>query len=248
MRNSADGILQYVHGTVQDITALKITEQQLQDTQDKLRELVISRESLREDERKRIAWEMHEELGQMLAAMKMSVSGMRSKLKQEQPALSEASEDILAMIDKSISSVRHMVATLRPAVLLHGVVAGLEWLVTEFNKHPGMECKLVIHMEDTYCDDEELTTLAFRVAQETLEHMMRCTDDSHVTISWTSTLSENCLTIQQERDNPDSTEILGDQSLSIFGMQERVDAFGGELQVFSMLEFGTIIEARFPRR
>ena len=248
MKFAADNKPQHVHGTVQDITSLKVAEQQLKDTQDKLRELVISREMLREDERRHIAWEMHEELGQLLAAMKMRMSGMRSQLPEGLPALSEASQDIISMIDKSIRSIRGMVAELRPAVLLHGIVAALEWLVTEFNKHPGIECELVVDEDDIAFLSDELTTLAFRIAQEALENVVQHLGIGHVIVSWTSKQDGYCLTVRHDGEEIAAADLFGDQSLSVFGMQERVEAFGGEMQVFSMQEYGTVIEARFPNR
>jgi signal transduction histidine kinase len=248
MQYSADGKPLNAHGTVQDVTSLKNTEEQLKDTQDKLRELVVSRELLREEERKRISWEMHEELGQLLAAMKMRVSDMRTQLPKEIPALNEASQDIIGLIDKSMRSVRDMSSDLRPAVLLHGVVAGLEWLVAEFNKQPDVKCELITDEDDATFASDELTTLVFRLSQEALENVMLHAGVSRVIVSWTISQGKCRLAVEHDGAVMASADLLGDQSLSIFGMRERVEAFGGEMRVFIMPEYGKVIEARFPNR
>lgn len=235
----------YSRGTVQDITVLKETERQLKETQSKLRELVISRESLIEGERKRIAWEMHEELGQLLAAMNLRVYSMRSQLPGI-PLLDENSRIIVGLIDKSIKTVREIVSELRPTALLHGTVAALEWLVAEFNKHPDMVCKLELDEDGTPVSDE-LTTLVFRIVQESLENIVRRTGVSSVSVSWASNRSGQCLAVRHDGKSF-SSELTGDKSLSFFGMQERVSAFGGEMKIFDMLEHGTVIKVRFPVR
>lgn len=235
------------HGTVQDITSLKVTEQRLKDTQDKFRELVISRELLREDERKRVAWEMHEELGQLLAAMKMRMSGLRSKLQKSDSSQADDSRAVIELIDSSISTVHDIVSELRPTVLFHGVVAALEWLAAEFNKHPGLECELNVNEEEDIFVSDEMTTLVFRIAQEVLENTMRHANVTHVIVSWTSNKNSHCLAVQHDGVSQ-FTELSSGKSLSFFGMQERIAAYGGEMQVFSTLDHGTVIEASFQNK
>lgn len=232
------------HGTVQDITALKVAESQLIETQAKLRELVLSREALREEERKRISWEMHEELGQLLAAIKMRMYGMRSQMPKENLQLNEDSRAIFGLIDKSIKSIRDIVSDLRPTVLLHGVAASLEWAVAEFNRHPDIVCELEIN-EDGARVSEELTTLVFRVAQEALENIARHTGVSRVEVVWTSSQSGHRLSIRHNGETC-ASDFIEDTSLSLFGIQERVAAFGGEMQMFSGLQHGLVLEATFP--
>jgi signal transduction histidine kinase len=239
-----DGTPLRSHGTVQDITALKETESQLKNMQEKLRELVLSREALREEERKRISWEMHEELGQLLAGIKMRMYGIRSQMPKDNPTLNEDNRAIVGLIDKSIQTIRDIVSDLRPTVLLHGVAASLEWVVVEFNRHPDMVCELEIN-EDGTPVSEELTTLVFRVVQESLENIARHTGVSRVVVTWTSNREGHCLTIRHNGETCTS-DFIEDKSLSLFGIQERVLAFGGEMQMFSGLQHGLVLEAIFP--
>lgn len=242
----ADGEPHHVHGTVQDITSLKITEQILQDTQKKLRELIVSRELLREEERKHIAWEMHEELGQLLAAMKMRMSGIRAQLPKHVPVLTDDSRVLVDLIDKAIHMVHDIVSQLRPTVLFHGTVAALEWLVAEFNKNSGIECELCIDELEGSLISDELMTLVFRMAQDALENVMRHTSVTHVAVSWASNHNIHCIKIQHDGDEISIAGLSGDESLCYFGLDERVRAFGGTLQLSSTLKQGTVIEACFP--
>jgi signal transduction histidine kinase len=243
VHKESHGKLQHLHGTVQDISAIKVTEQQLKDTQDKLRELMISRELLRENERKRIAWEMHEELGQLLAAAKMRLTGLRTQL-PDAPRLVQESRIIDDLLDKSIRNVHDIVSDLRPTVLLHGAVAALEWLVAECNKHPGIECELKIEGdEDSYVSDE-LTTLVFRLAQEMLEDVVRHDGVTRILVTWHCDADEYRLSLQHNGDGS-ITDLAEDKSLNMLGMHERAAGFGGEISVFNTLARHTVIEARF---
>lgn len=239
-----NGKPRHSHGTVQDITALKVSEQQLKDTQEKLRQLVLSREVIHEAERKHISWEMHEELGQLLVAAKMRISGMRTQLPKDNLALKEDSRAIVNLIDKSIKTIRDLVSDLRPTVLLHGIAPALEWLVTEFNQHPDMICELEINENGTPIS-EEFSTLVFRVVQESLENIARHAGVLRVLVAWESNQHGHVLTIRHD-GYANASDIADNQSLSFFGIQERVKALGGEVRIFSELEHRSVIEVSFP--
>lgn len=241
-----DGKPLYSHGAVQDITVLKETELRLQETQDRLRELVISRESLIETERKRIAWEMHEELGQLLAAMRLRVHGMRNHLPASIPVLDESYRAVDVLIEKSIKTVLGIVSDLRPTVLMHGPVAALEWLIARVGERHDIACQLAVDEDGTIVDDE-LTLLVFRLAQEAIENIARHIGVSSVMVSWTCNRSGYCLRVRHDGESHDGNP-GGLPLLSLFGMQERVAAFGGEMKILDMPEGSTVIEARFPIR
>ncbi|HEX5336847.1 MAG TPA: PAS domain S-box protein [Gallionella sp.] len=232
----------YSHGTVQDITLLKETEHRLNETQAKLRALVLNRESNAEGERKRIAWEMHEELGQLLASMRLRVHSMRSHMPKGIPALEESSRAVDSLIEKSLSTVLGIVADLRPTVLMHGPVAALEWLVAQCDAYHGIDCKLIADEDGTIASDE-LTLLVFRIAQESIENISRHTGVARMVISWRSNRNGACLTIRHDGEHFGSDD---SQSLSFFGMQERASAFGGEMRIFDIPEEGAVIEVTFP--
>jgi signal transduction histidine kinase len=239
-----NGKPRHSHGTVQDITALKVSEQKLKDTQEKLRQLVLSREAIHEDERKHISWEMHEELGQLLAAAKMRISGMRTQLPKDNLVLKEDSRVIVNLLDKSIKTIRDLASDLRPTVLLHGIAPALEWLVAEFNQHPDMICEFETNENGTPVS-EELSTLVFRVVQESLENIARHAGVLRVLVAWESNQHGHVLTLRHD-GYANASDIADNQSLSFFGIQERVKALGGEVRIFSELEYRSVIEVSFP--
>jgi signal transduction histidine kinase len=230
------------HGFMHNITSRKIAELRLNDTQEKLRKLVLNSESERENERKHIAWEMHEELGQLLSAMKMRVYGMRSQFSKDIPSLSEDSRFLIGIIDKSIKTIHDLVSDLRPSVLQHGLEIALQWLVAEFEKKSGLECKLEVK-EDSALISEELTTLVFRIVQEVLENVVRHSGVSHIAVSWVNARGQSILTIRHDGDAANA-----DNSLSLFGIQERVTEYGGEVKIFSSLAHASVIEVNFSVR
>jgi signal transduction histidine kinase len=232
------------HGTVQDISALKLSEQQLENIQGKFREFLINRELLRENERKQIAWKMHEELGQLLTTVKMRYELFGSRLPNDTPELREETQNLSELIDQSIVVVREIVSDLRPAVLLFGPVAALEWLVETYNKQIGMKCELILEQEEESFISDELTTLVFRIAQESLQNVEQYRGVTRVIISWTSNRNEHCLTVKHDGENSDAG-LYGEGSLIFFGMQELVSAFGGKMKVTYSKETGTEIEVKF---
>jgi signal transduction histidine kinase len=219
--------------------------QQLRDAQANLRELLVSREAHKEYKCQRIAWAMHEDLGQLLTTIKMRVSGMRPHLPAAMPALVEGLQSVISMLDESIGKVRKIVSDTRPAILSHSHVGALEWLVAEFNRHPGLECKLLADEEEDSCISGELSTLVFRVAQEILENLARHTGISSIIVSWVSRHDGHCLEIRSD-GNGDAAALSCGGALGFFGMKERVAPFGGEIRVSASHEPGTLIEARFP--
>ncbi len=228
------------HGFMHNITGRKLLELHLKATQDKLRELMLNTETERENERKHIAWEMHEELGQLLAAMKMRLYGMRTQFPKDIPSLGEDSRIIVGIIDKSIKTIRDIVSDLRPPVLQLGLEVALQWQVTEFKKQSGLNCKLEISDDGTFVS-EEPATLLFRVSREILGNIARYTGVSRIVVAWTNTRRQTMLTIRHDGD------VAGvESSLSLFGIQERVTALGGEVKMFSDLEQVSVIEITLP--
>jgi signal transduction histidine kinase len=232
------------HGAVQDISALKLSEQQLDNIQEKFREFVINRELLRENDRKRIAWKMHEELGQLLTTVKMRFESLSRQLPHNNPIMQEENHNLAELIDQSIGTVREIVSDLRPAVLLFGPVAALEWLVETYNKQIGLKCELLLEDDEESFISDELTTLVFRIAQESLQNVEQYRGVTKVIISWMSNRNGHCLTVKHDGENSDA-DLYGEGSLIFFGMQELVSGFGGKMKVAHSKETGTEIEVRF---
>lgn len=233
------------HGTVQDITAIKEAELKLKETQNKLRELVIDREKVREDERQRVAWEMHEELGQILSVIKMNLRSLRAGGGDKQLTDRKWGE-VISLVDRSIKTMHDIVSDLRPTVLLHGIVPGLEWLVAEYGKHAGMSCHLKMHADHGDQPDEALTTLLFRLAEEAMEDAIRHPGVGEVWLDWCNDDEKILLSIRHDGEQG-TLDLTGRYSLRLFGMQERITASGGKMRVTSNAQAMNVIEIEYIR-
>lgn len=234
------------NGFMHEITERKQGELVLHDRQAKLHALVINREKQREQERTRVAWEMHEELGQVLSAIKMNLSGLRGGGLKNGRDLEERAVVISELVDRSIRIMRDIVEELRPTVLMHGIVAGLEWLVGKFNRHPGIACRLQLEDWTDEQVDGELQTLIFRLAQEALEDALRHSGVSEVQITLRCEPQHHVLAFWHNGDTA-AVDLTGSHSLRLFGMHERIIASGGAMQVSTEPGLGITIAIRFPR-
>lgn len=230
-------------GTVQDITAAKNIEQQLHAAQQKLRDAVLIRENLREETSKRIAWEMNEELGQLMAAQKMHLYGMRMQFPKESPALRDLSVEMGALIDRSLKVIRELVAELRPTALQLGIAPALEWLVMEYNKQPEISCQLQVRETGMPLNDQ-VALLVFRAAEEVLDHAAKVVGMSKVLMSWESDGCHCLLGIRYD-GHAASNDLFSEIPPGLMVMQERVRAHGGEMRIFSEFEHHSVIEVSF---
>jgi signal transduction histidine kinase len=215
-----------------DISELKAGQQRLEDSGAQLRALTIQREETREDERKRIARELHDELGQRLTALRLDISRLRLRFGQENPALLEQVLEMVASVDATIHVVRNVAARLRPAVLDMGIVSALEWLTADFGKRSEINCALLIPQTDIILDDSQ-STVIFRIVQESLTNIMRHAQAKNVRISLSRGDDSYLLVIQDDGKGFDPCARPKIGSFGLLGIQERVLMLGGEFSIES---------------
>jgi PAS domain S-box-containing protein len=227
-----------------NITELKETERQLEESQHLLRQLAASSEIAREDERKELAREMHDELGQYLMALRMNVTAVGLKFGENNPMLQEKTGQLTALVDSTIQVVRNVVVSLRPNVLDMGIVPALEWLVDEHQKRTETPCELQVGDEDIYLDDKQATAV-FRIVQESLTNIGRHAKANKVDIVLEQSDGQFVL---QVRDNGQGFDpaVRKDKSFGLVGMQERALMLGGELEITSAPGCGTVIKLCIP--
>src|SRR5580765_2901223 len=144
-------------------------EEQLRESHEQLRALSVYLQSVREEERTRIAREVHDELGQALTSCKLDVSWIASKLPKELKPLLDKAKALSAHIDATIQMVRRISTELRPGILDHlGLAAALEWQANEFQTRTGIKCDVLADVRETTHLDPDLITAFFRIFQETL--------------------------------------------------------------------------------
>jgi len=228
---------------VRDISERKRAEVALIESRQQLRSLSVHQESLLEEERKHIAREVHDELGQLLTALKMDISLLRLRFGQD-PALLEKLESMRALAERTIHVVRHVANNLRPAALDLGLVPAIEWLANDFSQRWEVPCKLDLGDGEIALDDVTATTV-FRVVQESLTNVARHAQASEVTISL---LCGDRLLLRVKDNgrgfNPAVVRKLS--GLGLFGMRERILALGGTLKIDSESGIGTTLVIELP--
>lgn len=228
-----------------DIAGFKETERQLSHSGSLLRTLVARQEREREAERKRVAWEVHEDLGQLLAAL-------RFELLQVQPATPAAGrmpqrqpQSALQILDRAFRIVRELTSSLRPRVLDFGIDAALEWLADEFTRHTAIPCSLRCLSPAPL--EEELVTVLFRAAQEALDNIARHADARSVEIVIEQRGSEHVMTVRDDGKGFNG-ELPPDGRLGLLLIEERVRTVDGAMSVAATAGRGTALEVRVPCR
>jgi PAS domain S-box-containing protein len=240
----SEGEVVGVLGAFIDITSLRDAEIRLEQSNEQLRELTVRREEAREDERKRIARDLHDELGQILTALRMDVSMLRIRFGQDNPQLAEQVKDILGSVDSTIQVVRNVASKLRPSVLDMGIAAALEWQVEEFAKRCDIRFELNVCEESVVLDDERATAV-FRIVQESVTNVMRHAEAKTVNISLTKQEAEYVLEIADDGKGFLSEE-SGKRTFGLMGIRERGMTLDGTVDIRSAPGKGTRIIVRIP--
>lgn len=229
------------------VDRLRIGAEELQESREQLRQLSQYQQTLRESEQKRIAMEIHDELGQLLTRLKMDVHFLKQKVADAaKPELAgecrSELEKIAAQIDATISTVRRIATELRPPVLDDfGLIAAVEWLASEFERNTRIKCRFFA-TEEHIDVDHDSSVAAFRIVQEALTNAAR---HSSATEVWVSIEKEDELLRVRIEDNgrgiPEEA-ILGSGKMGILGMRERARLVGGSVKILPRKTSGTIVE------
>ncbi|MEX4005284.1 PAS domain S-box protein [Paraburkholderia sp. EG285A] len=240
----SDGVIRSVLTIWRDITERKDAEQRLQESYELLRELTSRRETAREEERRRIAREMHDELGQNLTALRMNVSTLGIRFAESNPGLGTDVQRILTLSDRAMRVLRDVVTSLRPAALDAGINAALEWLVADFSKNSKTSCHLSVP-EDSVELAEERAIALFRIVQEALTNIARHANANKVFIELQQLEGDCFLELCDDGCGFDPNSIPK-RSFGLAGMKERILMLGGALDVLSSPGEGTTIKVRLP--
>ncbi len=229
-----------------EIKERTIAEAQLRESEVQLRALAARLISVREEERARIAREIHDELGQVLTGLKMDVTWLARRLAGTEKQLVEKAEAMSSLIDSTMHLIRRIATGLRPEILDDmGLVAAFGWQAKEFQKRMGMRCRLKLP-EDQVVLDKELSTAVFRIFQEILTNIARHAKASRVDVNLS--ISDDLLELKVVDDGIgiSDSQIRGNGSLGLLGMQERAQLFGGEVSIHGASGRGTTVSVSIP--
>ncbi len=226
--------------------------EQINASREQLQALSLRQETLREDERKRIALEVHDELGQALTGVKIEIHSLVKQLEKTENPLKpvEASgkmRDLLGSIDQTIQTVRRIATELRPPILDDlGLAAAIEWQAREFEKRTGTPCILSTNADDIELDST-FSTAVFRIFQETLTNITRHAEAETIAVNLKKLDRKLILRVEDDgKGIQTDTGKNGSVSLGIFGMRERARLIGGELEVFGAEPNGTVVLLTAP--
>lgn len=231
---------------VWDVTEWRANEEALRRSRQELRDFAARLQTVREEERTRIARELHDELGQALTGLKMDLAWIKGKMPKPQGDLGERMQTLMGRVDGTVDAVRRIATELRPGVLdLLGLVAAIEWQAQEFGRRTGIETNLALHSDHSPVDDVRATTV-FRILQEALTNVARHAAASRTQISFTQTRDQLSLEVTDNGRGISPEELAGRRSLGLVGIRERAIGCGGELEIQGEAGRGTVVKVRIP--
>ncbi|MEE9166984.1 MAG: histidine kinase [Candidatus Neomarinimicrobiota bacterium] len=221
-------------------------EDELRKSRDKLRKLSSHLQTVREEERTAIAREVHDELGQLLTAIKFDVSWLRKRIPKEATDGIEKTGSILKLIDSAIQSVKRISSDLRPVVLDDlGIAAAMKWEANKFENRTKKICKVRLSPEDIVLDRDR-STAVFRIFQEALTNVARHSGATEVTA--TLGIEDHLVKLSVVDNGRGITEEMtsSSDSLGLIGMRERVIAWNGEIEIKGQKGKGTSVGVSIP--
>jgi PAS domain S-box-containing protein len=227
-----------------DITLLKETERQLEESNTQLKAMARRRETAREEERKHIARELHDDLGQYLTALQLQASVLNMEFAEQNPAMGAKLKQLLSLVDSTKKVTRNLSQRLRPAELEMGTEAALNEMVDQFSAQYGISCNLELDEEIDKITDS-YSVILYRVLQESLTNIARHAEANSVEVIFQCGDVGMKLMISDDGRGFDPSQVKA-TSFGLVGMRERLLAVGGELEIFSELQNGTCVVATLP--
>jgi PAS domain S-box-containing protein len=259
LRDPAGHIVKW-YGTCSDIHDSKLLEQSIRDNAIELERMVDLRTTelrrlssrlmtMQDEERRRIAREIHDGLGQELAAAKMILDGILAK--DSSPPMQKASVDASELVDRAIKQVRTISHLLHPPLLDEvGLVSALRWYLEGLSDRSGIEILLEIDPPDLSRLKPDIETAIFRIIQEALTNMFRHSGARNGSVSLTETDGRVVVTVRDDGKGIEEQVIQlrpDSVGVGIGGMRQRVNELGGSLRLANAHP-GTIVEVVIPSR
>ena len=233
-----------LHAQVAERTReLEQRTEQLEASRQELRELGAHNSLLLEEERRRVARELHDELGQQLVAMRMELSVLRARAdKGEAPAAAQWTA-LRERVDRLTASMRHLVQNLRPPALDGGLQPALQWLAAEYERAAGGRCSVEVDPGVRELD-ANVKTMVFRVAQESLNNVLRHAKASSVRLELRH--DDDGWDLRVCDDGAGFDRASPRRGFGLLSMQERAQLVGGTLHIDSALCKGTCVHLHLP--
>jgi PAS domain S-box-containing protein len=232
--------------TYEDITESKRAKYELEKSRKQLRNLSAHLESAREEERTRIARELHDELGQMLTALNMDIVMLNKKIPCDNAYLREKTDSMASLVSMTMQTLKKIYMDLRPGMLDHlGLTAAMGWQAEEFEKRTGIECDISFIPED-FEVHPDLSTAIFRIFQETLTNVSRHADATAVTINLRNRNGGIELMVKDNGRGISDDQLSKPDSYGLIGIAERAYHWGGNVSIAGRKNQGTTVKVSIP--
>ncbi|MCY7292322.1 MAG: sensor histidine kinase, partial [Ferruginibacter sp.] len=221
-------------------------EENLQKSNEALRDLASHLETIRENERSHMAREIHDELGQQLTGLKMDISWLTKKIKSEDEAVKEKMKDTIELIDKTVITVRRIATQLRPSILDDlGLIAAMEWQSEEFEKRSEIKSIFNSNVSQVLVN-ASIATAIFRIFQESLTNVLRHSKATQVSSFFR--LNDDTITLLIEDNGVGfaEEEIMHKKTLGLLGMKERIQLINGKYEINGNAGKGTSVIITVP--
>jgi PAS domain S-box-containing protein len=229
-----------------DLSAVKRVERELRASSEQSRNLAARLLSVREEERTRIAREIHDELGQSLTAVKIDLAWLAGRLPRRNAGMLERIRSTLELADSIIQSVRRISTELRPGILDLGLAAAVEWQAQEFQDRTGIQCQLRLLAQEVVAPN--VSTALFRILQETFTNVARHAGATRAEVVLQRERDRLVLAIRDDGRGFDQADPSLSGSLGLVGMRERAAMLGGGVSISSAPGRGTSVIAWIPLR
>ena len=231
---------------LRDVTERVRAEEELRHSQEDLRELAAAAHTIREQEQRRVAREIHDELGQSLTALKMDVAWMLGNLTAGSPSLADKLDAMKVQLDTTVAATRRISADLRPLMLDDlGLVPAVEWLTQSFSERTGIPCKLQVRPPDIELAEPHASAL-YRILQESLTNVARHAGASRVDVTLERADGALLLSVRDDGQGFRPSESRAQKTYGLLGLRERTVLLGGEASISSEQGRGTIVDVRIP--
>ncbi|RJF96719.1 PAS domain S-box protein [Noviherbaspirillum cavernae] len=233
-------------GVIFNISQSKEHEAEIEQSREMLRALSAHQMVVKEEEGRRIAREIHDELGQRLTVLRMDVMMLPKALGAPSAPLTEAAGRMRETIDGILRIVRDISSHLRPAALDIGFVLAVEWLVENFQSSAGIPCNFNNRLDEGMVLDDERATGVFRILQESLTNVARHANAGHIEVTLEIVEGHLHLHVKDDGAGFESGRGNSKKTFGVRGMRERAVTLGGEIMILSSLGAGTAVFASIP--
>ncbi len=231
------------------VDRLRVTSEEMVASREELRELAEQQRSVRDAEQKRIAREIHDELGQALTSLKLGIHLLKRNISNGngvEDKLTSEIDDLSKQVDSTIGTVRRIATELRPSVLDDfGLVAAIEWQTKEFGSRSGIDCIFSSNVDEIELESDA-STAVFRILQEALTNIGRHADATQVHVRFEHSNGDLQLTVDDNGRGIDRERTKKNRSLGLLGMRERARLLEGEVSISSSKNGGTQVRLVAP--